>query len=271
MVARQGDNESEAGEAGDVAMPIHDWTKVDPGIWHHFHHKWIAEIADALNGGRMPRNYYALAEQKAGPFGPDILALQARVPPERNGTPAPTGYGGGTAVLTAPPKTRFALEETAPPEEPAESAVTIRHKSGDRIVAIIELISPGNKSSDESFNAVVTKIQELLRQNINLVVVDLFPPPPKRPQGFHAEVWRQRFGKPFASIPKDKPLSAVAYESGPRIRIYGEPLAVGDSLPDMPAFLEPGHWVPVPLDETYTEAYRTFPERWKEELEALPK
>jgi hypothetical protein len=26
-------------------MPIHDWTRVEPGIFHAFHHDWITETA----------------------------------------------------------------------------------------------------------------------------------------------------------------------------------------------------------------------------------
>ena len=25
-------------------MPMHDWTRVDAGIYHAFHHEWISEI-----------------------------------------------------------------------------------------------------------------------------------------------------------------------------------------------------------------------------------
>lgn len=57
-------------------MPIHDWTRVDAGIFHHFHHGWITEIARALNRGLLPPEYYALAEQRAAGFGPDVLAPQ---------------------------------------------------------------------------------------------------------------------------------------------------------------------------------------------------
>jgi hypothetical protein len=46
-------------------MPVHDWTRVDAGIFHHFHHDWITEIARALNRGILPPDYYALAEQHA--------------------------------------------------------------------------------------------------------------------------------------------------------------------------------------------------------------
>ena len=41
-------------------MPIHDWTRVDAGIFHAFHHDWITEIARALNRGLLPADYYAL-------------------------------------------------------------------------------------------------------------------------------------------------------------------------------------------------------------------
>ena len=44
-------------------MPIHDWTRVDAGIFHDFHLGWIAEIRHVLNGGLLPPNYYALAER----------------------------------------------------------------------------------------------------------------------------------------------------------------------------------------------------------------
>ncbi len=57
-------------------MPIHDWTKVEAGIFHAFHHGWISELSNALNGGLLPPDYYALPEQVAAGFGPDVLALQ---------------------------------------------------------------------------------------------------------------------------------------------------------------------------------------------------
>jgi hypothetical protein len=44
-------------------MPIHDWTRVDEGIFHDFHHEWILTTRCALNDGRLPPEYYALAEQ----------------------------------------------------------------------------------------------------------------------------------------------------------------------------------------------------------------
>jgi len=57
-------------------MPIHDWTRVGAGIFHHFHHEWITAIAHAVNGVLRGTDYYALAEQIVGGLGPDVLTLQ---------------------------------------------------------------------------------------------------------------------------------------------------------------------------------------------------
>ena len=75
-------------------MPIHDWTRVDAGTFHHFHHRWTAALCDALNTGGLPPDYFALAEQVvSGPI-PDVLTLRLR----NNGAEtaeAPGGPGGG--------------------------------------------------------------------------------------------------------------------------------------------------------------------------------
>ena len=44
-------------------MPVHDWKRVDPGIFHDFHTVWIGHIRTILNSGLLPQGYYALAEQ----------------------------------------------------------------------------------------------------------------------------------------------------------------------------------------------------------------
>src|SRR3954447_8617745 len=45
---------------GERSMPIHDWTRVDAGIFHAFHHGWIEELSRRLNRGLLPEDYYAL-------------------------------------------------------------------------------------------------------------------------------------------------------------------------------------------------------------------
>jgi hypothetical protein len=44
-------------------MPMHDWTKVEAGVFHAFHHHWISAISDVLNSGCLPPEYYAAAKK----------------------------------------------------------------------------------------------------------------------------------------------------------------------------------------------------------------
>lgn len=36
-------------------MPVHDWTRVEAGIFHDFHTAWIPELRRALNGSLRQR------------------------------------------------------------------------------------------------------------------------------------------------------------------------------------------------------------------------
>src|SRR2546422_9361955 len=83
---------------GEAIMPVHDWTRVEAGIFHDFHVAWIPEIRKVLNGGLLPEGYYALAEQHTGPSIAEILTLHASpTPPELPPWPLPPATGG-TAV-----------------------------------------------------------------------------------------------------------------------------------------------------------------------------
>ncbi len=85
-------------------MGVHDWTVVDAGIFHDFHTAWIGELRTALNGGLLPKDYYALAEQHAGHTLADILTLHASPEPAQR-FPLPPATGG-TILAEAPPKVR---------------------------------------------------------------------------------------------------------------------------------------------------------------------
>jgi hypothetical protein len=143
-----------------------------------------------------------------------------------------------------------------------QSTVTVRHVSGDRVVAVVEVVPPGNKSGRHAFTSFVEKAAEFLERGIHLLVLDLLPPGPRDPHGLHAAVWDEVAGQDFTP-PPDKPLTLAAYESALSIRAYVEPVAVGDDLPDMPLFLLPGGHVPVPLEATYTTAWEAVPARWR--------
>jgi hypothetical protein len=147
-----------------------------------------------------------------------------------------------------------------------QNTVTVRHVSGDRIVAIVEVVSPGNKASRHALRSFVEKTGEMLDKRVHLLILDLNPPGPRDPHGIHGVIWEDIAGEEYEA-PADKPLTLVAYETALTVRAYIEPVAVGDVLPDMPLFLAPGAHVPVPLEATYQAAWNAVPRRWRAVLE----
>jgi Protein of unknown function (DUF4058) len=247
-------------------MPIHDWARVEAGIFHDFHHAWIEEIKRALNNGLLPGDYYALAEQFAAGFGPDVLTLQGTGNGDGRDVPPPLPSGGGTALLLAPPKVQPTAETALDFYRRKQNSIVVRHVSGDRIVAMVEVISPGNKASRHGVRSLVEKAAQLLDRQVHLLFLDLNPPGPRDPNGIHALIWDEMAGQEYAA-PPGRPLTLVAYECALTLRAYVEPAAVSGVLPDMPLFLEPGGCVNVPLDGTYQTAFAAVPRRWRSVLE----
>src|SRR5688572_61385 len=106
-------------------MPVHDWTRVDAGLFHHFHQSWTTVLCNALNAGALPGDYFALVEQH--PRGPiaDVLTLPLM--------PRAEGPGNGAVALsvaTAAPRTRLVRRKDADPYLAKANRVTVRHRHG---------------------------------------------------------------------------------------------------------------------------------------------
>jgi hypothetical protein len=131
------------------------------------------------------------------------------------------------------------------------------------------IVSPGNKHQRAAIDAFVDKAVAALNSGYHLMVIDLFPPGPLAVQGMHGAIWTQ-FGGTYEAPPA-KPLALAAYVSAApfpgSVQCYVEPTAVGAPLIDMPLFLDPGHYVNVPLESTYLAAYDSLPPRWKTVIE----
>ena len=149
-------------------MPIHDWTRVDAGLFHAFHQDWIGVLARA----------------------------------ER------------------------------------------------RCVA-------GIRRARMSFDPSSKRPSKLIAQGIHLLVIDLFPPTNRDPRGIHKAIWDEFVEEDF-DLPVDQNLILAAYDAGPPVVAYVEPIAVGESLPDMPVFLKPDFYVPAPLEQSYRLTWDEF-------------
>jgi hypothetical protein len=233
-------------------MPIPDWTRVDAGLFHAFHQGWITALCNALNEGVLPSDYFALPEQSIrGPI-PDVLTLALDT-----GASDAHEHAGGLAVAMAPPKARFVAHAEDRIYVRKANRVAVRHRHG-QIVAVVEIVSPGNKASKGELRAFVEKSSELIMQGIHLLVIDLFPPSKRDPEGIHKAIWDE-FREEEFELPDDKPLTLAAYDAGPPPVAYVEPVAVGDALPEMPIFLKPGRYVQAPLEATYNSTWGHFP------------
>lgn len=250
-------------------MPVHDWTRVEAGIFHALHVAWIGEIQKSLNGGLLPKNYYALAEQHAGQSIADVLTLHAGPPPLDPWSPPPD-TGGGTAVAESPPKVR--LHQTIELSLLSrQRSVAVRHVSGHRLVALVEIVSPANKDRAESVEGFVRKAISAMHSGVHLLLLDLFPPGSHDPRGLHGAIldFIEQSDEPY-DIPPGEPMTLAAYAAGPQFEAYLEQLAVGALLPEMPLFWRRDRYVNVPLESTYQAAYDGMPSFWREVLENGP-
>ncbi len=245
-------------------MAIRDWRKVSAGIFYDFHNAWIAELRKALNHGILPSGYYALIEQTVGDIGPDVWTLQAKGENGRTGFwPNPVGIA---TITSTPPKVRLIQRMEKGIYARKRKTLVIRHSSDDRVIALIEILSPGNKASKAEFSRFLDKAVSALNQDVHLLLVDLFPPTKRDPQGIHGAILNECENEMFQP-PEDKPLTVVSYSAGLIKTAYVEPIAVGDALPTMSLFLDPESYVRIPLEATYVEAYGAVPWRWREVLE----
>ena len=250
-------------------MPVHAWTRVEAGIFHAFHVAWIPELQKTLNGGLLPEGYYALAEQHAGRSIADVLTLHASAPrqePLSQPLPWPPATGG-VAVAEAPPRTRR-KQTFEPAAFTRRRSLAIRHVSGHRLVALLEIVSPANKDRPDHVADFAGKVESALAVGVHVLVVDLLPPGPHDPEGMHG-VLLQRLDPsdtPY-DLPAEEPLTLASYAMGPPVEVYLEHVAVGAVLPDMPLFLRPDRYINVPLEPTYQAAYRGMPAFWREVLE----
>jgi hypothetical protein len=251
-------------------MPVHDWTRVDAGIFHAFHMSWLTRLADALNE-ILPPGYYALQEQVAERMQTDVLTLHAPVPAASSGdVPA----NGGVAVAEAPPQVRFRFRPD-PKHKPRRTTrrprhVAVRHITGHRVVALLEIASPANKDRRDNVRDFAGKIIRSLESGVHVLMLDLFPPGKHDPHGLHGAVW-SHFDTTAYLPPDDLPLTLASYAwDGTEPTAFLEPVAVSRTLIDMPLFLTPERYVSVPLEATYLTNFHHLPELWRNVLEQPP-
>lgn len=225
-------------------MPVHDWTRVDAGLFHDFHQCWSIDIKRALNGGVLPKGFTALIEQKVGPKQPDVLTVDKFTEERR-------AIDLGGLMIADSPTTRIVRKSSKELYADLANRVVVKHGLG-HTVAAIEIVSPGNKDSKRAFKQFLDKSLEFINLGIHLLVIDLFPPTKRDPFGVHRAIWDEfEDEEVLFEFPPGKDRILASYHAGREKAAYVEPIAVGDTLPDMPLFLLEGRHVKVPLEAVY--------------------
>jgi hypothetical protein len=245
-------------------MPLHDHFHrplAEIHDWESFHSQWGSCIAADLNH-RLPKRFLASAPQHLGPFVSadvaerELLTTDADEP--LNGTPGKSTENGGVAVaiekaVYSPPVTTLSMPMSFPEEYRVEVRDTLR---ASRILAVIELVSPGNKDDNESREAFAGKCLSYLAKGMGLVVIDIVT---ERLANLHN--WLVKLAKHDAKFEMagNPPIYTSAYRPVRRdkedvIDLWMWPLAVGLVLPIVPLALKEFGTVPLDLEATYKEA-----------------
>jgi hypothetical protein len=139
-----------------------------PSIWPDCHAGLILGIRAVLNA-RLPQRYVATTEAhvwredseevRVMLGGPDILTIDLKHPP---------AIGGSTATLNAPKIVRLSR-----PIGHKQRYVLVLDADRRRVVTVIEVLSPANKTYGDKGDAYRFKRSEYLHAGLNLVEIDM--------------------------------------------------------------------------------------------------
>ena len=142
-----------------------------PRYWQDFHDSFITYARAALQP-QLPQRYRAriserlVLEATERVMVPDITVVKRPVPrPPDNET---TGVTTGLKVEADEPTIFAALADDL-----REPYIEIIDRAGQRVVTVMELLSPVNKRPGEGRNRYLEKQKEVLRAATNLVEIDL--------------------------------------------------------------------------------------------------
>ncbi len=138
----------------------------DPFLWQGFHNSFVVYLRDHLQPLLGPR-YIAAVEERVFVEGPE----RAVIPDVWVKRTRPAEAGGiAVATLEADEPVVVHIESL----EVHESYVEILdRRSGQRVVTVIELVSPTNKATGPGLDSYLTKQREVLASQAHLVEIDL--------------------------------------------------------------------------------------------------
>ena len=148
------------------------------GVWQDFHDRFIPAAAEALLPEVAP-NY--IVQVAAHAYIHELPAGERRLVgrPDISATvnPVQQEHQSDRAALIAPAKVRLPIAV----DIERQPYLEIRDRDGERIVTVIELLSPSNKRSGADREQYLAKREELFQSRIHLVEIDLLRGGPRLP------------------------------------------------------------------------------------------
>jgi hypothetical protein len=223
--------------------------------WESFHALFAVIIMERLNQV-LPSRFVAEVETHLGSqVEADVAEYERRDEDEWQEALA-NGQGGGVAVeVWAPPVATW----TMPAVFPDVFEVQVRdQKDNMRLVAVVELVSPGNKDRPESRLAFASKGVAYLRRGIGLVVVDFVT---DKHFNLHNELLPLLALDSQYAMADDPHIYVVSYRPIQRgdaslIDAWPFALSVGSALPRVPFCLRGFRAIPLDLEALYEDACR---------------
>jgi hypothetical protein len=237
-------------------MPLRDHFRPpldDIASWEEFHGQWPAMIVMALNR-KLPPRYVAAPRVHLG------TAMEIDVTAHEKDEPAAFavatgGGGGGVATATwAPPRPTLDVVADLPDQDEYEVRV-YDTKRKRRLVAAVEIVSPGNKDRPENRRVFVTKCAALLQQRISVAIVDLVT---TRQFNLYGDLlaWIGQTDPALAPGPPALYAAACRWthpDEAWHFQTWNHALALGEPLPTLPLWLADDFAVPLELEASYEE------------------
>jgi hypothetical protein len=221
-----------------------------PDIWPDVHHSLITEVQAQLNAALRPTRYVARVELRTFMFEPDDPASEVYVIPdarvvERDRSPSADlarPRAGGAAVAARPVATPIDVTALSPAVA-RERYLEIRDTADRRVVTVIEVVSPSNKTAGSAGRkAFLAKRAEVGDSEASWLEIDLL-----------------RGGTPTFAYPQVPRSAYRAYADRTTVderRRLAWPILLREPLPVLGVPLRPGDDdVPLDLQAVLQSAY----------------
>jgi hypothetical protein len=169
------------------------------------------------------------------------------------------GQGGAATATVARPRPSWVVETDVPEEDEYEVQI-YRADEQRELVAVIEIVSPGNKDRPDKRRAFVGKCGALLRKGVAVSIVDLVT---IRHANLYAELMAF-IDHPDPTLGQEPPAiyasscrwTVNAEGTRARLEAWSDAIAVGQTLPFLPLWLNDEPVVPLDLEASYEKACR---------------